>query len=182
MMMKHKRQQQRRQKRVRKFPPSEDLSYPNIVDRRRGSHNGTNKSNCNHTASIINNNKTTTRVPIHPVHRQGSVATINPIVSSEKQKELDLLAVSVHYLQTQFWKEVRAAGYNRKSPIYELENLSGPPGVIRQKGQNVTCPVDGKRGAAYVHCISGQDNVGRATYMLSYTWRYARFNVSVVEV
>jgi hypothetical protein len=45
-------------------------------------------------------------------------------------------------------------------------------GVIRQKGATVRSPVDGKVGAAYVHCLDCKKNVGRAYFMLSYSWGY----------
>lgn len=44
--------------------------------------------------------------------------------------------------------------------------------VIREKGKDLICPRDDKRGAAYVDTLSGTDNVGRSTHMLSYAWQY----------
>lgn len=180
-------QQQRSSKpaNLRRFPSSEDLSYPDLSNCRRRAFRTTpstatssslNSSTANADTST-SATSITNRPAIHPAQRQGSVATIRPIVSHEKQKELDQLAVSVHYLKTQFWEEVRKAGHKRSTPIYEIENLSGSPGVIRQKGQQVICPVDGKQGAAYVHCIrKSKDFVGKATYMLSYSWRLVKRN------
>eukprot|EP00978_Attheya_sp_CCMP212_P024765 scaffold78425_cov26-Attheya_sp.AAC.1 len=84
----------------------------------------------------------------------------------------DLVGVSVYYLQNIFLKEVEAAGLSRDSTIYDLENLNGPAGLIRKKGVDVVCPIVNTRGAAYVHCLEGADNVGGATHMLSYTWGY----------
>lgn len=85
---------------------------------------------------------------------------------------LDKLGVSIHWLKTGFLQEVLDAGLGRNSKIYEIENLHGPPGVIRKKGANVFSCVDQKLGASYVHCLSGIDNVGQATFMLSYGWGY----------
>jgi tetratricopeptide (TPR) repeat protein len=85
---------------------------------------------------------------------------------------LDTLGVSVHWLKTGLMNEVCQAGLNESSKIYEIENLDGPPGVIRTKGVNVTSRTEDKIGAAYVHCLHGQDNVGEASSMLSYTWAY----------
>jgi hypothetical protein len=82
----------------------------------------------------------------------------------------DLVGVSVYYLQNIFLKEVEAAGLSRDSTIYDLENLNGPAGLIRKEGVDVVCPITNTRGAAYVHCLEGADNVGGATHMLSYTW------------
>jgi hypothetical protein len=53
------------------------------------------------------------------------------------------------------------------------ENLEGPNGVIRTKGAEVVCPLDGKKGAAYVHCLQGNDHVGEVTHMLSYSRAYS---------
>lgn len=84
-------------------------------------------------------------------------------------------AVSVHYLSTTFLEEVRSHFLDENASLYEIENLSVSDslGVIRKKGADVTCPVDGRRGCSYVHCLTGEDNVGDANYMLSYTWGYS---------
>lgn len=81
-------------------------------------------------------------------------------------------AVSVHYLSTTFLDEVIATpGLTRESTVYDIENLDDKPGVIRRKGFNVICPRDGLKDAAYVDCITGDDNVSdQATHMLSYSW------------
>jgi hypothetical protein len=42
--------------------------------------------------------------------------------------------------------------------------------MIRAKGENVVCPQDGKLGAAFVDCVQGEDDVGIANIMISYTW------------
>ncbi|CAB9510328.1 Hydra magnipapillata [Seminavis robusta] len=96
--------------------------------------------------------------------------------------ELDTLGVSVHHLQHIFLeREVGMAKKNattgkflsKDSSIYEIEDLEGPPGVIRTKSVNTVCPIDGKMGAAYVHSLQGEDHVGEATQMLSYSWNYS---------
>jgi len=79
--------------------------------------------------------------------------------------------ISVHWLKYGFLDEVKEAGLDESNPIYKIENLSQVKnGVIRNKGKDVICPHDGKNGAAYVDCVSGKDNVGPATIMLSYGW------------
>jgi hypothetical protein len=84
---------------------------------------------------------------------------------------LEKLGVSVHYLKTFLLEEVLLTpGLSRDSTIYDCEKLEGPPGVIRQKGEDVLCPIDGQLGAAYVHCLGGKDEVGDANFMLSYSW------------
>ena len=84
--------------------------------------------------------------------------------------------VSVHYLNTTFKDEAyNYEGYDGNSQgvdkkIYELENLKEQPGFIRCKGIDQICPRDGKQGTAFVDYLNGEDNVGRATAMLSYGW------------
>lgn len=80
-----------------------------------------------------------------------------------------LRGVSVHFLATSFLEEVESAGQTRTAKVFEVE-----PTVIRPRGAAMSCPRDlsGKLGAAYVDCLSGEDNVGRATQMLSYSWGY----------
>ena len=81
--------------------------------------------------------------------------------------------VSVYHLKTTFLKNVKDAGFNERSTIYDLENLESPEnGFIRQQGESMKDPVDGRLGASYVDSLSGEDNVGTASVMLSYTWGY----------
>ena len=88
---------------------------------------------------------------------------------------VDTLGVSVHHLKNVFLENLvcnSSRALSRCSRIYEIEDLQGPdPGVIRQHSATVTCPLDGKKGASYVHCLDGVDHVGQATHMLSYSWR-----------
>ncbi|CAB9511907.1 Kinesin light chain [Seminavis robusta] len=96
-------------------------------------------------------------------------------------QQLDTLGVSVYHLKHNFLEEEVFASkhiktgnpLSRSSKIYDIENLRGPAGVIRKKGSNTICPLDGKMGAAYVHCLQGEDHVGEATHMLSYSWDYS---------
>ncbi|CAB9510317.1 Kinesin light chain [Seminavis robusta] len=112
-----------------------------------------------------------------------STGTSNP-------DDLDTRGVSVYHLQHVFLeKEVcrttkksfpwsrqrRHKTLSRASTIHDIENLHQgtlPGGVIRNKGANTICPIDGKMGAAYVHCLQGKDRVGEATHMLSYSSSY----------
>eukprot|EP00978_Attheya_sp_CCMP212_P000863 scaffold1856_cov56-Attheya_sp.AAC.2 len=86
---------------------------------------------------------------------------------------LEKLGVSVHYLKTFLEEVLLDPDLSRDSTIYDCEKLEGPPGVIRQKGEDVLCPIDGQLGAAYVHCLDGEDEVGDANFMLSYSWGYS---------
>eukprot|EP00553_Chaetoceros_curvisetus_P012346 CAMPEP_0204642094 /NCGR_PEP_ID=MMETSP0717-20131115/51499_1 /ASSEMBLY_ACC=CAM_ASM_000666 /TAXON_ID=230516 /ORGANISM="Chaetoceros curvisetus" /LENGTH=566 /DNA_ID=CAMNT_0051662835 /DNA_START=48 /DNA_END=1749 /DNA_ORIENTATION=- len=88
--------------------------------------------------------------------------------------DLDFLAPSVHHLATEFLEgTVKDAGFDENSTIYDIEDLRKKDecGVIRKKGLGVTCPIDGRLHAAYVHSLKGEDHVGRATFMLSYAWK-----------
>ena len=85
------------------------------------------------------------------------------------ENDLELLGVSVQWLSEIFLKQVVE---EESSTIHDLESFGIEPGLIRQKGLNETCPVDGKLGSSYVHCLRGTEYVGRARYMLSYSWSY----------
>jgi len=78
-----------------------------------------------------------------------------------------LRGLSLHYLSTQLLKELLQADLTPEAKIRDIE-----PVVIRSKSATVTCPRDGRVGSAYVDAVHGDDNVGRATHMLSYTWGY----------
>ncbi|CAB9523546.1 Kinesin light chain [Seminavis robusta] len=106
-------------------------------------------------------------------HLRDEAARNPPRPDMIPKPDADLMGVSVHHLKTTFMAHVRMAGFDKSSKIYELENLGGPMGVIRRKGVGVLCPMDGKEGAAYVHCLSGGENIGKASVMISYTWGYA---------
>jgi len=79
-----------------------------------------------------------------------------------------LRAPSVHYLSTKLLEEVQAAGFSRKSTIYDID-----PSIIRKRTAHDRCPRDGREGAAFVDVLRGADNAGRANFMLSYTWGYS---------
>jgi tetratricopeptide (TPR) repeat protein len=88
--------------------------------------------------------------------------------------------VSVFHLQTVFRDEVGSYKRNldeatekKQKCVYDIEDISGSThGLIRQKGAHVTCPRDRRPGAAYVDCLGedGDDHVGPANVMLSYSW------------
>ena len=100
-----------------------------------------------------------------------------PVAEDTTQHQnLDTLGVSVYHLEHIFLQEKVCTTANsllsRSSTIYEIENLQGPPSIIRNTGIESVCPLDGLNGAAYVHCLQGEDHVGEATHMLSYCWEY----------
>lgn len=88
---------------------------------------------------------------------------------------METLGVSVHWLKHGFLEEVREAGLDERSTIYEIENLkSDKNGLIRNKGQQVVCPIDNHLGSAYVHALGkSKDKVGQSNFMLSYVWGYS---------
>eukprot|EP00451_Oxyrrhis_marina_P025434 CAMPEP_0204337370 /NCGR_PEP_ID=MMETSP0469-20131031/20250_1 /ASSEMBLY_ACC=CAM_ASM_000384 /TAXON_ID=2969 /ORGANISM="Oxyrrhis marina" /LENGTH=610 /DNA_ID=CAMNT_0051321389 /DNA_START=8 /DNA_END=1840 /DNA_ORIENTATION=- len=75
--------------------------------------------------------------------------------------------VSVHHLCNGFLDAVGRAGLGRDSKVYEIEK-----DVIRAQGADLICPRDERKGTAYVDAIDGDDEAGRAVFMLSYTWGY----------
>ena len=84
------------------------------------------------------------------------------------------LGVSVHHLSHHFIQKVASTpGLTKASKFHEIEDLDKETGFVRQRGESVICPLDGRMGAAYVHCLQGADNVGMATHMLSWTWVYS---------
>ncbi len=107
---------------------------------------------------------------------------ISKLKSKFNEDDLDLLGVSVYHLQFYFMKDVRRSGFTEKSKIYEIVDLKklDENDIVREKGANVTCPMDGKKGASYIHSIvfgeeeteKEEDHYGKATVMLSYTWGY----------
>ncbi len=92
-------------------------------------------------------------------------------ITNDQRNYYEFLAPSVHHLQTSFLEYVEDSGFGSDSKIYDIEDLrSTEPGLIRRKGLKTVCPIDGRVGASYVHCIEGDDHVGTATHMLSYAW------------
>ncbi len=114
---------------------------------------------CIQSKSSQNNETPTTEEDVVSIEQSGSSLGLRP------------KGVSVHWLNTGFLKEVEDYGKLPSSKIYEIENLHDETnGLIRQKGQDVICPRDGRVGAAYVDCLRGEDHVGPANIMLSYGW------------
>ena len=85
---------------------------------------------------------------------------------------------SVHHLNTDFITNTLKAVSNQMAEMIGITNpaeanihhmnqaYGKPAGLI------VTCPRDGKSGAAYVDTLTGADNVGIANALLSYSWGY----------
>ena len=102
-----------------------------------------------------------------------------PQVSSKDEEYIDTAdeapkGVSVHCISTSLLEEVQQMNLSLDSKIYEIEDLhSDSLGVIRSKGVNTTCPEDSRLGSSYVDALEGEDNVGTANIMLSYSWSYS---------
>jgi hypothetical protein len=83
------------------------------------------------------------------------------------------LGVSVFHLSKHFLHDVASyPGLSSGSKFCEIENLNSSTGFVRERGKSSVYPIDGRKGAAYVHCLQGEDHVGLANHMLSWTWRY----------
>lgn len=111
------------------------------------------------------------------IHNESGITTKHSLklnATRSRDNYLDFLAPSVHHLQTSFRDLIEESGLDPSTAtLYDIENLrSETPGLIRTKGLNVTCPIDGDVGAAYVHCLEDEDHVGPASFMLSYCWGY----------
>lgn len=78
-----------------------------------------------------------------------------------------LRGLSVHFLSARFVENLSDAGFTVDNRVYEIEEK-----VIRGLSQTKVCPRDGGQGSAFVDAVDGDDNVGRAGFMLSYTWGY----------
>jgi hypothetical protein len=124
-------------------------------------------------------NSSTTRNIISCHHRKTVLRDNNA-----NKDDVNSLGVSVHWLTTGFLEEIKEVGLDVESAtIHQLESFQDdePPGLIRQRGQHLVSPVDGKLGTSYVHALllesSGkaekeEERLGPATWMLSYTWGY----------
>jgi len=125
--------------------------------------------------------------PLEGEHKTNAEGKETPMVKSDEGvnndsndtekntvEDLELHGISVDYLASQVLKEVVDAGLTSSSKIYELEDLSKLDinGLIRRKGAKKYCPIDKRKGAAYVHSIDNPNAVGRADIMLSYAWGY----------
>jgi len=108
---------------------------------------------------------TTTSEPPAPAGSSAHAASNNGVPGAPGDP---FRALSVHYLSTPLVKELERCGLTLVSTIRDME-----PVLIRVAGADALCPRDGRRGAAFVDVVTGEENVGRATHMLSYTWGYA---------
>ena len=111
------------------------------------------------------------------VRRRSNIGA-NKDVTLTPTQVLERQGPSVHHLCTDFIKNtLKAVSHQMASmqgitdpaeaKIYHMVQAYGKP-----SGLPVTCPRDGKSGAAYVDTLSGADNVGIANALLSYSWGY----------
>eukprot|EP00040_Diaphanoeca_grandis_P005698 m.284010 g.284010 ORF g.284010 m.284010 type:complete len:199 (+) comp169335_c0_seq1:150-746(+) len=112
------------------------------------------------------------------VQRYASLATVDVRETLSGFDLLERQGPSVHHLSTKFIQATLRAveknlanisGLDRATDakIYHMVNAYGKPAGAKTK-----CPRDGKVGAAYVDTLRGDDNVGVATALLSYSWGY----------
>ena len=100
------------------------------------------------------------------------------------------LGVSVHHLCQEFRKNARESVISKNNQHQQNTKWGWPfrsrkvallkpddanvyhivNDVIKKRGEDITCPVDGRKGTAYVNCLKGEDHVGKANIMLSYAW------------
>jgi len=73
------------------------------------------------------------------------------------------------------FNNLRKLPKSEDTTIYQIEDLREleTNGIIREEGKDTICPIDGEKGAAYVHTLQGDDHVGPASIMISYTWGYS---------
>ena len=100
-----------------------------------------------------------------------------------------LQAPSVHHLSTAFSEGVRAAvlaamssgdtnltgkcpATVEETPIWLMVALYGKP-----SGEGIVCPNDGELNCSYVDSLSGPDDVGLASALLSYGWANKVYNI-----
>ncbi len=100
------------------------------------------------------------------------IHTIHPIMSSDPTpgRARDR-GVSVHWLSTGFIKEIKEAGKTPSATLHDLGDLAQDDNLICQKGDDITCPRDGMRGASYVDALVGNNNVGLANFVLITSWK-----------
>ena len=121
-------------------------------------------------------------------HLNGAYTHLTVASASLTETEvLERQGPSVHYLNTDFIINTLKAVSNQmpkmkgiKDPaeanIYHMVQAYGKPA-----GLIVTCPRDGEPGAAYVDILSGEDNVGIANALLSYSWGYkVKFGTEII--
>ena len=123
--------------------------------------------------------------PSPSLNLDGSLTSLEESISTQEERivpqqvsittQRDKLpkGVSVHHLKHVLLEEVkRTPGLSGRCNIYDIENWSSPEcGIIRRKGQSVV-DTQGRMGASYVDSLCGEDDVGPANVVLSYTWRY----------
>jgi hypothetical protein len=102
-------------------------------------------------------------------------------------KTRSLLGPSVHHIETLATTVVTAVencnqtGGVRGRLVDPPESATighGVATVIKSAGADDICPRDGQQGCAYVDILTSQDDVGKATALLSYTWSYRILSVA----
>jgi hypothetical protein len=96
-------------------------------------------------------------------------------------KDRPFLGPSVHHIETILTPQVIAAvqppwvsSHNQEpcEPPEAATIFHAVEAVVKPAGIKQKCPRDGEMGVAYVDTLKKQNDVGRATALLSYTWGY----------
>lgn len=92
-------------------------------------------------------------------------------LSSHSEQDSMGLGISLHYLQTQFLRDIRECDFDpATASIYDIDKrfLRG------QLLEDVVDPADDRKGGAYINLVQNRDKsaVNEATVFLSYCWGY----------
>eukprot|EP00927_Polykrikos_kofoidii_P072066 TRINITY_DN68224_c0_g1_i1.p1 TRINITY_DN68224_c0_g1~~TRINITY_DN68224_c0_g1_i1.p1 ORF type:complete len:799 (+),score=119.65 TRINITY_DN68224_c0_g1_i1:225-2621(+) len=88
-----------------------------------------------------------------------------------------LRGLSVYHIRTVLLARMRELGHDESATVHDIV-----PKVICDTTRDVTCPRDGRKGAAYVDSVYGDDNAGISTFMLSFSWGYTVSDISATLV
>jgi hypothetical protein len=120
-------------------------------------------------------------------HNEAHNNLTSDLASLTQTEVLERQGPSVHHLNTDFITNTLKEVSNQMSKMigitepaeanihHMIQAYGKPAGLI------VTCPRDGEPGAAYVDILSGEDHVGIANALLSYSWGYkVKFGIMIV--
>ena len=103
---------------------------------------------------------------------------VPPVIDIACADRPEFLGVSVYHLVHVFLPQImETPDLSEKSLFYDIEDLKKDAGYLRKKSIDAVCPVDGRMSSAYVHTLNGDDHVGLANHMLSWTWKYSVLDV-----
>lgn len=115
------------------------------------------------------------------VQKSRDYLELNTRAWKKDMKNREYLGPSVHHLQTGLFPRVVATVQPPWRSSFDDKPVEPPEAatvfhmveaVVKPAGASKKCPRDGKMGSAYVDTLKKQNDVGRATALLSYTWGY----------